>query len=305
MPTNYSFTFYVVDPGNPPGSNTQLNPMTLNVVDQNDDGFLRGTGGDRIAGYTITDVWVGDTITVRNTSGGPTYTITGVTYYIAGGPALFMATDGTNLQSVRFRSSTFVNESTEYQVGAVPCFTAGTRIESASGPVAVEDLQAGDLIVTRDNGLQPLRWLGCTTVPAQGEHAPIRFAPGVLGNRRALLVSPNHRMLVEGWRAELFFGEAEVLVAAKHLLNGDTIRRVERTRITYLHLLFDRHEIVFAEGAASESLHPGEIILQGDSATAREILALFPELASRDGLTDRRTARVIPTAREAQILCAA
>ena len=188
MPTNYSFIFYTMDPGNPPGLNTVLNPVTLTVTDQNDDGFLRITGGDRIGGFTITTGWVGDTITLRNSPTGANYTVTGVTFYRAGAPAVFMPTDGTVLQTARFRSSTFVQNSTEYQVGAVPCFVAGTRIETARGAVAVEDLVPGDLITTRDNGLQPLRWIGRTTVPARGDHAPIRFAPGAIGNRRALKV---------------------------------------------------------------------------------------------------------------------
>ena len=305
MPTNYSFAFYVMDPGNAPAQNTALSPVTLTVTDQNDDDFIRITGGDTVGGFTVTSVWVNDTITVRNTPTGPDYTITGVTFYRAGAPAVFMPTDGTVLTNVIFRSSTWVNTSTEYPVGPVPCFVAGTRIATAKGLYPVENLRPGDLVVTRDNGMQAVRWIGEITVPALGDHAPIRFMAGAMGNDRVLEVSPNHRMLVEGWKAEIYFGEEEVLIAAKHLVNGDTILRCPRGEVTYVHLLFDQHEVIFAEGAAVESLHPGDLILKGESETAREIRALFPELASRAGQLARRAARAIPLGREARVLCAA
>lgn len=305
MPTNYSFAFYVMDPGNAPAQNTALSPVTLTVTDQNDDDFIRITGGDTVGGFTVTSVWVNDTITVRNSPTGPDYTITGVTFYRSGAPAVFMPTDGTVLTNAIFRSSTWVNTSTEYPVGPVPCFVAGTLIDTARGRVAVEDLCPGDLVATRDSGFQALRWTGRVTVPGLGEHAPIRFMAGSMGNDRVLEVSPNHRMLVEGWKAELYFGEEEVLVAAKHLVNGDTILRCPRGDVTYVHLLFDRHEVIFAEGAAAESLHPGDLILKGEGETAREIRALFPELATRAGQLARRAARAIPLGREARVLSAA
>lgn len=276
MPTNYSFSFYAVDPGNPPGWGTTLNPVTLTATDTDDSGFLRPGEGDTIGGFTVTDVWVGDTVTVR--SGGVTYTITGVTFYRAGAPAVFMPTDGTTLVSARFRSSTFVNSSTEYQVGPVPCFVAGTRIATPAGDVEVEAICPGDLVLTRDHGAQVVRWAGQRQVCGLGQHAPIRFAPGVLGNRRELLVSPQHRMVVGGWRAELMFGQDEVLVAAAHLAGCDRIHRAPVGMVTYVHLMFDRHEIVFAEGAPSESFHPGEAILGSDRDLRAELAGLFPDL---------------------------
>jgi hypothetical protein len=88
-------------------------------------------------------------------------------------------------------------------------------------------------------------------------------------------------MLLRGWQASLMFGEAEVLVAAKALINDRTILRQEGGEVDYFHLLFDQHQIVFAEGAPSESFHPGREGLRGlDAATRAELLELFPELAS-------------------------
>jgi hypothetical protein len=164
----------------------------------------------------------------------------------------------------------------------VPCFTAGTMIRTASGLRPVESLRPGDLVWTRDAGLQPLVWVGAREVEGTGRFAPIRFAPGALGNRRALVVSPQHRMLVEGWRAELIFGEPEVLVAAVHLVNGDMICRVPVARVSYHHVMFDRHHVIEAEGAAAESFFAGDVVRTGDAALWAELVELFPDLAGDD-----------------------
>lgn len=303
MPTTYSFAFFTIDPFSPPAVNTLLTPTTLNLVDQNDDGFI-GTGvGDTVGGLTVTGVYVGDTITVR--SRGVTTTITGVTYYRSGGPAVFMASDGTVLSATRFRSSTFVNTSTQYQVGPIPCFAAGTLISTTDGRRRVEDLQQGDLVLSKDHGAQPIRWIGRRAVCGLGEHAPIRFMAGAFGNDRPLQVSPNHRMLISGWRAQLYFGTDEILVAAKHLVNGDTICRAPVAEVTYIHLLFDRHEVIFAEGAATESLHPGDQIVAAPSAMSVEIARIFPSLRCSKGRAKWKTARPTATRTEARLLMVA
>lgn len=160
-----------------------------------------------------------------------------------------------------------------------PCFAAGTVIETASGPRQIETLRPGDLIMTADHGPQPLRWIGQRSVLGIGALAPIQISAGSLGNRRDLLVSPQHRMLVQDWRAEMYFARPQVLVAAKHLVNGQTIRRAPRDRITYVHLAFDRHEVIFAEGCPCESLHLAQESLAtlGDDTLA-ELAQIFPEL---------------------------
>lgn len=162
----------------------------------------------------------------------------------------------------------------------IVCFASGTMIETPEGPRAVEDLCAGDLVETQDDGAQPLVWVGAREVRGQGRFAPVRFAPGAIGNARTLWLSPQHRVLVRGWRAELLYGADEVLVAACHLINDTSIRRDPRARICYHHILFDRHQVVRAEGAPVESLYPGDGALDALTGAARdEVLALFPELA--------------------------
>lgn len=162
---------------------------------------------------------------------------------------------------------------------AIVCFANGTLIETAKGDVKIDDLAIGDMIKTQDHGMQPIRWIGSTTVKAVGKHAPVVIKQGTLDNTRDLRVSPQHRMLLSDWRAEMLFGEPQVLSAAIHLVNDETIRQVEGGVVEYFHILFDIHEIIFAEGAAAESFHPGKQGM-GEMAdeTREEIFGLFPEL---------------------------
>ncbi len=160
------------------------------------------------------------------------------------------------------------------------CFTRGTLIKTDQGERPIEELAAGDMVLTMDHGYQPIRWIGSSKRAATGDLAPILIRKGALGNDRDLRVSPQHRMLLQGWQAELLFGELEVLATAKSLLNDQTILRDEGGEVEYFHMLFDTHEIIYAEGCPSESFHPGQ---QGwkalDQATRDEILTLFPQLA--------------------------
>ncbi|MDG1532767.1 MAG: Hint domain-containing protein [Paracoccaceae bacterium] len=161
------------------------------------------------------------------------------------------------------------------------CFGRGTMIATDKGEKLIEELVVGDMVQTKDHGMQELRWVGSKSVPATRDLAPIVIKAGAMSNVADLTVSPQHRMLLEGWRAELLFSENEVLVAAKHLVNGDTIYRAEGGEVEYFHLLFDTHEVIYANGAPSESFHPGQ---QGFGALSeesrQEIIGLFPELAT-------------------------
>lgn len=133
-------------------------------------------------------------------------------------------------------------------------FTQGTHITMADGSQrAVEDLGIGDRVLTRDHGVQPIRWIGQRTVRAHGASAPIRIRQGALNNSRDLIVSPNHRLFVYQRSNQLGVGRAELLVKAKHLLDGDAVRRTPGGFVDYYQMLFDRHEIVYAEGIAVET----------------------------------------------------
>jgi len=159
------------------------------------------------------------------------------------------------------------------------CFAHGTNIMTARGDRAIETLEVGDQVITRDHGMQKIRWVGSRRMPATGDMAPIVFKKGVFNTARDLIVSPQHRMLFKGQQAELLFGTSEVLVPAKHLLGHDGVYQVVDGYVEYFHILFDRHEIIYAEGAATESYHPGDQSMAELSDASRdEIFKIFPQL---------------------------
>ena len=193
----------------------------------------------------------------------------------------------------------------------IPCFTPGAMIATPKGEVPVESLREGDRVITRDNGIQEIRWTGSRTLDRQelAEHEnmkPILIKAGSLGHNlpeRDMLVSPQHRVLISGETPQLYFEESEVLVAAKLLVGKQGISVMDTLRTTYIHFMFDRHEVVLSDGAWTESFQPGDQSLGSmGEATRDEIFALFPELATEDGLTDYVAARRSLKAHEAKLL---
>lgn len=159
----------------------------------------------------------------------------------------------------------------------VACFTAGTLIETADGDVAVEDLCEGMMLKTYDGTFRPIRAMLNSTVDGSGDLAPVHIRAGALGNARAMSVSPAHRMLIDDWRAELLFGQDEILISAVNLMQGDLIYRAPQARITYYHIVMEAHEVIFAEGIPTESFHLPSA-REEDGAVARELLSIFPQL---------------------------
>ncbi|MDX1822109.1 MAG: Hint domain-containing protein, partial [Paracoccaceae bacterium] len=201
-------------------------------------------------------------------------------------------------------SAVAATELTSENTGVV-CFTRGTHIATTQGEILIENLKTGDLVLTMDHGYQPIRWIGSTKVRAVGHLAPILFRKGVLNNVRDLMVSPQHRMFLNGWQAEVLVGEHEVLAAAKHLVNDSTVRRVEGGEVEYFHILFDTHEIIFAEGCPSESFHPGVMGWGALAEEARqEIITLFPQLDNGNFNNFGESARVTLKPHEARMLFA-
>ncbi len=170
----------------------------------------------------------------------------------------------------------------------ITCFVTGTLIATKLGLKKIEKLSVGDKVCTMDHGYQPIRWIGAKRVRAIGRLAPIKIMAGALGQglpTRDLWVSPQHRILVRSKIARRMFGCFEVLLPAKKLLGMPSVIVDESNAyVTYWHFLFDHHEIVFSEGAATESFYTGPQVLKSmDAATRAEIFALFPSLAQGAG----------------------
>jgi hypothetical protein len=153
----------------------------------------------------------------------------------------------------------------------VLCFDGRTRIETPKGSCAVQDLTIGDLVATLDHGMQPIKWIHKTIVSRDHltKHpnaCPILIKKGSLGvghPKTDLVVSPQHRVLLRSTICERMFGCAEVLIRAKALVGWDGVSvQAPRDDLTYVHILLERHELVFANGHPCETLFPGEIVFE-------------------------------------------
>ncbi len=170
--------------------------------------------------------------------------------------------------------------------GSIPCLTKGTRVQTLFGPVAVEDLKDGTFIRTQNGGYKPLARVLSTKISAKRMNQtealrPIKICAGALGMglpKRDLWVSRQHRMLISSPIVKRMFGSRDVLVAAAKLVGLPGIfvdHSIERT--TYYHLIFDTHEVIFAEGAPTESLLIAEQAMAAlPCAVRKEIVRLFP-----------------------------
>ncbi|MFD1195584.1 Hint domain-containing protein [Seohaeicola saemankumensis] len=193
----------------------------------------------------------------------------------------------------------------------VICFTHGTRIATPNGPRLVEELCEGDLVQTRDSGPQEVLWVGSRRMSgarlfAMPKLRPIRFRARALGVERPdqdLLVSPDHRMLLRGRAAQALFNTDEVLVAARDLVNGQTIAVDMALReVTYVHLLLPSHHVLWANGLETESFHPAQADLASLAAEDRmRLLAMFPALEYDPHVYGAAARRMLSTS-EAAIL---
>ncbi|MDG1068163.1 MAG: Hint domain-containing protein, partial [Sulfitobacter sp.] len=295
------------------------------------DTITGGQGADSITGGTGDDVIQaaqGDT--VSGGDGDDTFNLTDLgeagagTITINGGEGGETNGDTLNLNGIADRSTLVITDPDDANGGLtgtvtlldgtvvnftnienIICFVPGTLIATPTGLRNIEDLRVGDPVLTQDNGIQNIGWIGKTTVPGKDRFAPVNFAksmwPGAMDD---LTVSPQHRMLIKGYRAELLFGQSEVLVPAIHLLDGKDVTRIEQDEVTYVHIMFEQHEIIFANGIPAESFHPGAFGVDALAAKAREeLFTLFPDLRSNLGAYGS-TARLSLKAREAKMLIA-
>ncbi len=267
---------------------------TINVLDND---INEGPGTLTITHINGQEVTAGDTITLP----------TGQQVTLNADGTFSVAGDGDE-EDFNFTYSIANDDGTDVgfvNATSVPCFVAGTMIKTTRGNTMVERLKPGDMVITKDDGPQPLRWIGTRTVAAMGKFAPIHIQPSTFGEHGHVLVSPLHRILIRDTAAELLFGEVEVLVCARDLANGRSVCRREGGTVTYVHLMFDRHQVIFSEGLATESFLPGPQTTDVfESEIVDEICAIFPEIDPDTGQGYSTAARRTLKKFEAELLCA-
>jgi Ca2+-binding RTX toxin-like protein len=264
--------------------------------------YEAGDGSDRVYGGAEGDDF--DVLDLSTLALG-SFRIVGVTTDSDGngidGTVQLLDADGTVTDTIRFENIEQI----------VPCFTPGTLIATPRGEKPAEDLQVGDRVITRDNGIQEIRWVGHKAVTGRELTAaphlrPVLVKAGSLGNglpERDMMLSPNHRVLVANERTQLYFEENEVLAAVKHLAGTPGVVDVAVSSVTYIHFMFDRHEVVLSNGAWTESFQPGDMSLKGiGNAQRTEIFELFPDLATKDGVDGYHAARKTLKKHEARLL---
>ncbi|MBM1689604.1 Hint domain-containing protein [Sulfitobacter geojensis] len=278
--------------------NIDLFPDGDKVIDVLANDINNGPGSLTITQINGVDVVAGDTITLP----------TGQTVELNADGTFTVTGDG-DVENFNFTYT--IDNGIDTDVGfvnatGVPCFVAGTMIATPDGERPAETLVPGDLVLTQDDGPQPLRWIGTREVAATGDFAPIHIRANTFGMHRDLLVSPLHRVLIRDNLAELLFGEAEVLIAARDLVNDRSVRRRAGGEVTYVHLLFDRHQVVFSEGLETESFLPGPQTTKSfEREIVDEICAIFPEIDPETGQGYSPAARRTLKRYEADLLRAA
>ncbi|MEO1139270.1 MAG: Hint domain-containing protein [Pseudomonadota bacterium] len=292
-----------------------------------DDTISGGAGADQLEGRadrdTFTDITAGDDVDggESTTSGDPaddfdTLDLTGAAEAENPGGGLTVTFTSADQEDgfVEFKDSDGnVTGTMEFRniENVIPCFTPGTVIATPQGERLVEELREGDKIITRDNGLQEIRWVGRRDLSGQelvnAPHlTPVLIRAGSLGHglpERDMMVSPQHRLLINNEKTALYFEDREVLAAAKHLTGMEGVDNVAASTVSYIHFMFDQHEVVLSNGSWTESFQPGETVLDGmGNAQRNEIFELFPELSEKEGLDAYQAARRSLKKHEARLL---
>lgn len=249
------------------------------------------------------------------TDGASAYSVTLVEVTRSGTPLLIfgehMPPQNRDLWVVRHTLEEPATRRAPMRDTGVICFTSGTRILTPEGLRPIENLREGDLVQTKDNGAQHIQWMGSREMSgarliAMPGLRPVRIAAQFFGDDRPdqdLVVSPDHRIVVKGDVARDLFNTPEVLVSAKDLINNTSVSvDMSLREVTYVHLLFERHQVLWANGVETESFHPAAAAM--DSLVELDLLRLLawhPELA-HDPMSYGSFARRNLTTSEAAIL---
>ena len=199
--------------------------------------------------------------------------------------------------------------------GVIPCFVAGTRISTARGEVPVEELLVGDFVLNSEGWSNPIVWIGSRKLSeaelALAPHLrPVKIRRDAFGAGRPyvdLFVSPQHRIVLDGWKVEVLFGVAEVFAHASHLIDNELIlETLPCDEVHYYHFVLERHEVVVSEGLKTESMLPAGMALKSVQPEARaELLEILPESVARTSIDPTQAALRVLTKAEARLYSSA
>lgn len=290
------------------GNSNQMHAGDSFIVDTDDDGDFSDetattqTDNDRYTGSIVTyadgstSTVVLELVTLSDGTQSIVVNDAGASNINAAAGEIQSITLGTfsTVHDNRFNQANFSNDISN----TIVCFCETTYVRTPRGEKMIKTLQAGDEVVTSENGVQKVAWIGrrklsTAELVASPHLKPVRIPAGALGEgspRADLVVSPQHRILIVSKIAQRMFGKKEILVPAIKLVGTANIEQVTSVApVTYTHLLFETHQIIFANGALAESLYTGPQAMQSLPEKSRgEIFEIFPEL--------RRSGESAPTA---------
>lgn len=183
------------------------------------------------------------------------------------------------------------------------CFAAETLIATPKGLRPAGEIKPGDSVQTLDNGIATVRWVASRTVVGYGPAAPVTFAPGTIGNDSPLVLSQQHRVLHASQGADMLFAAREVLIPAAFHVNDSSVCITPVPSVTYVHILLDQHEVLFAQGAKCESLYLGDVAVRAiGNGTNAEVQRLLDQPMPDLGVSHTETARRVLRGFETRVL---
>jgi hypothetical protein len=146
---------------------------------------------------------------------------------------------------------------------AFSAFAHGSIVTTTRGPVAVEDLEPGMKLITREHGAQPVQWIGAMRLVPE---AAARTAHDIRMTRimadsfgftrpeRDLMVGPGARILKKARSHDA----ADTLVPVRNLSDGVNVSDITPQRpVLVRHIALRKHSTILINGLEMESFHPG------------------------------------------------
>jgi hypothetical protein len=168
------------------------------------------------------------------------------------------------------------------------CLGHGTLVLTAQGYLRVEDLRVGQMIWTKDHGMQPL----LAVVTSQPEEVVV-LPKLALGNRCDLTLSRQHRIYLQGACVQLFAGLEEAFAVASHLVGLAGLRIEKSVGPSLYNLLFAKHEVILADGLFVESLYVSPITRLAMGKAGRQATVAQAAMVLAHPELSRATARAV------------